>query len=106
VETIANHEISNVQKRAESHPKPRRVERRFGARLGGRNQVRAVGGKRIMWQLEEKVKRLKLQEARDEEPTKQLKVEKMMWLEQQEEVATTPSGQRMEGEVKNSQKQE
>lgn len=41
------------------------------------NQVRAVGGERIMWQLEDKVKELELQAARDEELKKQFKAEKM-----------------------------
>lgn len=49
------------------------------ARLGGggrRNQVRAIAGERIMWQLEDKVKELEVQAARDEELKKQFKVER------------------------------
>lgn len=44
-----------------------------------------------MWQREDK--QLELQAARDAEPIKQLKVERMMWLEQQEKVTTMQSGQ-------------
>lgn len=105
-ETIANHGVKECT-RDKSPPKPRRVERRFRARPGkGRNQVRAVGTKRIMWQLEDTVKQLELQAARAEELIKQFKVENMMWLEQQEKVATIPTGRCSGGKVKNPQKQE
>lgn len=59
-----------------------------------------------MWPLEDKVKQLELQAARAEEPIKQFKVEKMMWLAQREKVATISAGQCMGGKVKNPQKQE
>lgn len=80
METIASHETNNTEKRQKSHPKPRRVEQQSRARLGGGqgNQVRAVGGQRIMWQFEDKVKKLELRAARDEELKKQLKVEKTL----------------------------
>lgn len=69
---------SITEKREKSHPKPRRVEQQSRARLGGGggNQVRAVGEERIIWQLEDKVKELELQAARDEELKKQFNVEK------------------------------
>lgn len=107
METIANHEFNNVQKREERHPKLKKEEQWSGARPGGGGkQVRAVGGVRIMWQLEDKVKQLELQAARGEEPIEQFKVEKMMWLEQQEQMTTIPSGQCMGGKTKNPHKQE
>lgn len=54
------------------------MEQQSRARLGGGggNQVRAVGEERIIWQLEDKVKELELQAARDEELKKQFNVEK------------------------------